>query len=78
MSVYITTRVGIIAREFTDSNSQDAYGQSERLIKRFLEGNRFQPDFHAEARKDFYRDIRCGLLHQAEAKNVANPTFDVR
>jgi hypothetical protein len=45
-------------------------GQSERLVKRFLEGPRFQPDFDAAARKAFYQDIRCGLLHQAEAKKM--------
>ncbi len=45
-------------------------GKSEKLVKRFLEGPRFQPDFDAEARKAFYTDIRCGLLHQAEAKEM--------
>ena len=37
---------------------------------RFLEGTRFQPDFDAGAREAFYVDIRCGLLHQAEAKRM--------
>jgi hypothetical protein len=45
-------------------------GRSEEMVKRFLEGTRFQPDFDAEARKAFYQDIRCGLLHQAEAKKM--------
>ena len=45
-------------------------GQSEKLVKRFLEGARFQPEFDAAARKAFYQDIRCGLLHQAEAKKM--------
>lgn len=45
-------------------------GQSAMLIRRFLEGPRFQPDFDAAARKAFYQDIRCGLLHQAEAKRM--------
>jgi hypothetical protein len=40
------------------------------MILRFLEGTRFQPDFDAKARDDFYGDIRCGLLHQAEAKRM--------
>lgn len=48
----------------------DGTGQSGDMIKRFLEGDRFQPDFDANARKAFYRDIRCGLLHQAEAKRM--------
>ena len=45
-------------------------GQSKQMIMRFLEGGRFQPTFDAKARKDFYTDIRCGLLHQAEAKEM--------
>jgi hypothetical protein len=44
--------------------------RSEEMVKRFLEGARFQPAFDAEARKAFYLDIRCGLLHQAEAKSM--------
>lgn len=48
----------------------NGHGQSEMLVTRFLEGSRFQPDFDAKARKAFYRDIRCGLLHQAEAKEM--------
>jgi hypothetical protein len=40
------------------------------MVMRFLEGTRFQPDFDAEAREGFYVDIRCGLLHQAEAKRM--------
>jgi hypothetical protein len=48
----------------------DGRGRSEEMISRFLEGTQFQPHFDAEAREAFYRDIRCGLLHQAEAKRM--------
>jgi hypothetical protein len=48
----------------------DGHGQSEKMVKRFLQGTRFQPDFDANVRKAFYTDIRCGLLHQAEAKEM--------
>ncbi len=48
----------------------DGTGQSTKMITRFLEGSQFQPDFNADARKAFYVDIRCGLLHQAEAKKM--------
>ena len=48
----------------------NGHRQSEKLVKRFLEGSRFQPDFDAPARTAFYQDIRCGLLHQAEAKKM--------
>jgi hypothetical protein len=48
----------------------DGRGRSEEMIKRFLEATHFQPDFDAAARKAFYQDIRCGLLHQAEAKRM--------
>lgn len=41
----------------------NGHGRSEEMAKRFLEGTRFQPDFDADGRKAFYRDIRCGLLH---------------
>lgn len=48
----------------------DGQGKSKKLSKKFLKGPRFQPDFDTdETRLDFYSDIRCGLLHQAEAKN---------
>lgn len=46
----------------------DGRNRSTEMITRFLELSQFQPDFDAEARKAFYVDIRCGLLHQAEAK----------
>lgn len=48
----------------------DGRGKSKNLINLFLEGRRFQPDFDVAARKAFYHDIRCGLLHQAEAKRM--------
>lgn len=48
----------------------DGTGQSKRLSKTFLEGPRFQPSFNTDAiRQAFYLDIRCGLLHAAEATN---------
>jgi hypothetical protein len=48
----------------------NGHGQSGPLVRRFLKGSRFQPDFDEVARKAFYEDIRCGLLHQAEAKKM--------
>ena len=48
----------------------NGHGQSKKLITTFLKGKRFQPDFDGEARTAFYTDIRCGLLHQAEAKEM--------
>lgn len=45
-------------------------GMSEKLVTRFLEGQRFQPEFDQKARIAYYSDIRCGLLHQAEAKKM--------
>jgi hypothetical protein len=48
----------------------DGRKKSERCFRRFLAGPRFRSDFKpAKTRKIFYSDIRCGLLHQAEAKN---------
>ena len=44
--------------------------KSQRYIESFLSGPRFQPDFDEPARTRFYEDIRCGLLHQAEAKEM--------
>lgn len=47
----------------------DGHGKSTKLSKKFLKGPRFQPAFDTDkVRGDFYSDIRCGLLHQAEAK----------
>jgi hypothetical protein len=48
----------------------NGHARSRETFKRFLEGTRFQPDFDADARHAFYSDIRCGLLHQAEAKKM--------
>lgn len=48
----------------------DGTGQCASLIERFLEGPRFQPEFNGNARTAYYRDIRCGLLHQAEARGL--------
>lgn len=45
-------------------------GKSRKYITRFLSGKRFQPDFDEDARTRFFEDIRCGLLHQAEAKEM--------
>lgn len=48
----------------------DGRDKSKKLSKKFLKGPRFQPAFNTDkVRADFYSDIRCGLLHQAEAKN---------
>jgi hypothetical protein len=48
----------------------DGRNKSTKLSKKFLKGPRFQPAFNTDkVRADFYSDIRCGLLHQAEAKN---------
>jgi hypothetical protein len=44
--------------------------KSGEVFGRFLERRPFQPYFGNETvRNAFYYDIRCGLLHQAEAKN---------
>jgi len=45
-------------------------GKSRKLITRFLSRKRFQPYFDEDARTHFFEDIRCGLLHQAEAKEM--------
>ncbi len=44
--------------------------RSRRLVKSFLRGPRFQPYFDSDAANAFYEDIRCGLLHQAEARRL--------
>lgn len=48
----------------------DGRGRSRELIRGFLAGPRFQPDFGKVAANAFYEDIRCGLLHQAEARRL--------
>src|SRR5258708_8772104 len=50
------------------SGATSGKDKSRKYITRFLCGDRFQPYFDREAREHFYEDIRCGLLHQAEAK----------
>ena len=48
----------------------NGHRKSRKMVTRFLEGKRFQPDFDDDARTAYYSDIRCGLLHQAEAKRM--------
>lgn len=52
------------------SGEADGKKKSGFLVTTFLAGPRFQPDFDKVACKRFYEDIRCGLLHQAEARNM--------
>jgi hypothetical protein len=55
-----------------DTTGKDANGRgrSKHHVIDFLSGPRFQPAFDRDARVRFYEDIRCGLLHQAEAKEM--------
>lgn len=56
-------------QQFTEGVT-NGHGRSKELSKKFLEGSRFQPPFNTDdIRGAFYSDIRCGLLHQGEAKN---------
>jgi hypothetical protein len=48
----------------------NGHGKLRLMVTRCLEGKRFQPDFGHGARNAYYSDIRCGLLHQAEAKRM--------
>jgi len=48
----------------------NGYRESQRLVCEFLKGKRFQPEFDSAARSAYYTDIRCGLLHQAEARRM--------
>ena len=48
----------------------DGRRQSGQMVRAYLEGSQFQPGFDEPARKAFYEDIRCGLLHQAEARRM--------
>lgn len=48
----------------------NGYNQSQRLVCEFLKGRRFQPEFDDAAQSAYYTDIRCGLLHQAEARGM--------
>lgn len=45
-------------------------GKSKEMVTQFLASQRFQPVFDQVARNAYYSDIRCGLLHQAEAKRM--------
>ena len=61
-------------QQFTEGIT-NGQGRSKQLITRFLEGRRFQPDFDADARRDFYTDIRCGTLAPSRGKkNVVDST----
>lgn len=52
------------------SGATSGAGKSHQYITRFLSSTRFQPYFDNNARTHFFEDIRCGLLHQAEAKEM--------
>lgn len=48
----------------------DTEGIGKRMFKNFFKGDEeFFPGFH-EISKDFYRSIRCGILHQSETTNA--------
>lgn len=48
----------------------DGRGKSKALITKYLTHDRFQSEFSEMARASFFEDIRCGLLHQAEARKM--------
>lgn len=54
----------------TTGRDDKGRGRSKRHVIEFLAGPWFQPAFNRDARVRFYEDIRCGLLHQAEAKEM--------
>jgi hypothetical protein len=45
--------------------------QGESYFISFLTSNEFSPHFNETRAKVFYRQIRCGLLHQSEAEGIS-------
>jgi hypothetical protein len=45
--------------------------QGERYFVSFLTSDEFSPHFNETRAKVFYRQIRCGLLHQSEAEGIS-------
>lgn len=56
-------------QQFRLGVTTEGRGKSEKYITAILARPQFNQHFVGTAPKDFYADIRCGLLHQAEARN---------
>lgn len=54
--------------QFRKGEPETPYHQSEQYFKDFLTNTSFSKDFTIEKAKMFYKQIRCGILHQAEIK----------
>lgn len=54
-------------QQFLNGEKESKYG-SEENFKQFFNNTNFKEDFDDEKAKMFYKQIRCGILHQAETK----------
>lgn len=64
-------RLGLNYRTGAQFGEKNEYGQSGKLYAEFLAG---QPPFsdcvpNLASAYEFYRDVRCGLVHEAQTKN---------
>lgn len=55
--------------QFRQGTEETPWGQGEEYFVSFLTGTSFKEHVSAEQARLFYRNIRCGLLHQGEAKS---------
>jgi hypothetical protein len=54
--------------QFRQGTEETPWKQGEKYFVSFLRGTSFKEHVSAEQASLFYRNIRCGLLHQGEAK----------
>jgi hypothetical protein len=54
-------------QQFRRGAKETPYGQGKQYFIDFLTGTAFSQYFNEDSAKRFYKEIRCGLLHQSEA-----------
>jgi hypothetical protein len=57
-------------QQFHDGELQTEDGMGAAKFAEFLTKTAFAPDFTKRTARRFYKEIRCGILHQAEVKGL--------
>ena len=58
-------------QQFFEGVARTPYGKSEEYFIRFLTETSFGEYFDRDRAKRFYKQIRCGILHQAEVETIS-------
>ena len=58
-------------QQFRNGVKNTPYGKGQQYFIDFLTGTAFARHFTKKTEKNFYTEIRCGLLHQSEAEGTS-------